>query len=592
MLKFISIRTKIFVTLIGLTTACLTGFLFSSRNLVEKDKTASLFENNLNSLQTKTAFLRSIFQQWGALASTMALYLDQQNHSFGAVGTNLGSNNSDLKLATCMLESANGREPAAFLSQPDWEPKRADFEAGLVQKSPNVKKNLFELDNTTSTARYYLRVTSAEDPTASAFCGFVFSAARLKTALMGEGASQYLLVQQSGEPLFLMDSELREKWEGVRTQFDFVAPVEVSKMVNAADGRYLAGKVPVEGGYALVGLIPEAIVKKTLRDLMTRTATIFIIALMAVVSVSLLFSHGLTWNLTQLGTAVQRVAQGDFNFKLDIRSKDETALLADSFRKMSEEIKRLLQETAQKSRMEAELRTAKAVQDTLFPESNGRLPQMTIDGYYQSASECGGDWWFYYEQNGWLYFVIADATGHGASAALITSCARAVTSIYSTRDNLDLDTWARGLNHAIFETSKGSVLMTALLARFNLSDGAFEWVNCSHEFPLIRDSSGSWDYLLTDTCARLGEKRDYAPRIEKATLALDQQIFFFTDGLFDVQSPEGKIYGERNVIRQLKKAGESATQNKDELVDKLQNFSQGSELKDDVTFVFMQRKQA
>ena len=71
---------------------------------------------------------------------------------------------------------------------------------------------------------------------------------------------------------------------------------------------------------------------------------------------------------------------------------------------MTVEIKRLLKETAEKARMESELLTAHTVQETLFPPSHFKNDILEIMGFYQPASECGGDWWFYNQKENKTFF--------------------------------------------------------------------------------------------------------------------------------------------------------------------------------------------
>ncbi len=100
-----------------------------------------------------------------------------------------------------------------------------------------------------------------------------------------------------------------------------------------------------------------------------------------------------------------------------------------NFNIMAAEVSRLLDQTAEKARMESELQTAKTVQETLFPETRAKIGPLAIAGYYEPASECGGDWWHYCQIGNKIFLWIGDATGHGAPAALITSAAKSASTI-------------------------------------------------------------------------------------------------------------------------------------------------------------------
>ena len=78
----------------------------------------------------------------------------------------------------------------------------------------------------------------------------------------------------------------------------------------------------------------------------------------------------------ELYNATRQVIQGNFNIQVDIKSQDEIGSLGKSFNIMATEVARLIIETAEKSRMETELKTAKTVQETLFPSTEAQIGQM------------------------------------------------------------------------------------------------------------------------------------------------------------------------------------------------------------------------
>src|SRR5690606_10878260 len=140
-------------------------------------------------------------------------------------------------------------------------------------------------------------------------------------------------------------------------------------------------------------------------------------------------SNTLTSAIRNLAEATSKVMDGDFSVRVEPKSGDEIGALAQSFNKMTEEVSRLMEKTAENARMEAELKTAHTVQATLFPQNEAHLGPIAIYGKSEPASECGGDWWHCSHIGNKVYGWIGDATGHGVPAALLTSAARAVASV-------------------------------------------------------------------------------------------------------------------------------------------------------------------
>jgi sigma-B regulation protein RsbU (phosphoserine phosphatase) len=290
--------------------------------------------------------------------------------------------------------------------------------------------------------------------------------------------------------------------------------------------------------------------------------------------------------------AAQRISSGDFTKKVLVKSNDEIGSLAESFNLMSKEVSRLLDETAEKARMAGELQTAKTVQETLFPPNLKKFDYVEIAGHYEPASECGGDWWYYTKTDSKLILCIGDATGHGAPAALITSAARSAASVLESFD-LEPQQIMRLLNKAIYDVSKGKVMMTFFLAVIDLETSTLNYCNASHEPPFLVkggiDQPKKKDLipLMEVNNSRLGQSPtsdydQYAMDIEP-----DDFLLFYTDGIADIQNPKGVALGEREFLKIILKSltgREHPEKFIQEMNQSLSDYRRNTNLVDDVTF--------
>jgi sigma-B regulation protein RsbU (phosphoserine phosphatase) len=288
------------------------------------------------------------------------------------------------------------------------------------------------------------------------------------------------------------------------------------------------------------------------------------------------------------------LAKGNFEINVDIQSKDEVGRLSQNFRTMAEKISKLMRENVEKARMEKELETAKIVQDTLFPEKNSILGPVRISGYYEPASECGGDWWYYFQIGKRVFVCIGDATGHGAPAALITSAARSAVSLIETSPAITPGTFLQLLNRAIFEASRGHIQMTFFVACIDSENQKLTYANASHNAPfLIKKTDQAIrkkdliPLLLDKDGFRLGQ--ELVSRYEEGSVEIHpgDRLFFYTDGLTDIRDPKGEILDERGMIKILTGA---ATRCHDirEMVETMateaNQYRSQTMLQDDVTF--------
>jgi sigma-B regulation protein RsbU (phosphoserine phosphatase) len=310
----------------------------------------------------------------------------------------------------------------------------------------------------------------------------------------------------------------------------------------------------------------------------------------------------MTLALSRLSFATTKISQGDFNVRVEV-SGGEIGVLAESFNTMASEVSRLMLETAEKARMESELATARAVQETLFPESAANLGSVEIAGHYAPASECGGDWWHYCENGDKVYIWVGDATGHGVPAALLTSAARAVTSVITLGPPRPVSECLSILNHAICETSKGKMMMTFFLACIDKRTGEMNYANASHEPPMIlhkmseEPTRNDFTPLNEINNPRLGEQPDIGFRETKVWLEPGDCVVFYTDGLTDVKNKESKAWGERRFLKALAseihaKVHKGDASSNDSLkmalngvVADVESFREQTQLDDDVTLI-------
>ena len=373
---------------------------------------------------------------------------------------------------------------------------------------------------------------------------------------------------------------------------------EGSLEVSTGEDEKLAGF----SGAGISGLSVASVVYKrdaliAVENLFFKSLVLFAGLIAAIVIISLLSAVQLTSALRDLYEATKKIAKGDFSIRVERKSNDEVGGLAEGFNFMAGEVSRLMKETADAARMQGELETVKIVQETLFPEDKTQIGDFNISGHFEPASECGGDWWNYSKIDDKLFLWIGDATGHGAPAAMVTSAAKAAATIV---EDMPFITPAKALtvmNKAIHETSKGKILMTFFVASIDLKTGEMIYSNASHEPPYVmRKKEGKFtkkdlEPLLDSNGARLGDNKDSEYNEGKFQLNPGDSILFYTDGIVDLESPEGKVWGERGFIRTLVQSAQQGPELEPKMLhmkQKISEFRSDTELVDDITLFMCQ----
>lgn len=597
----LSLKYKVMILLTVVPLLLLGSYLLLVINVFEKDKIAYIYDTNANVNRSLASQARGTFQT--ILASVKPVLQDRLlNGEFGMLSRETFNSDSSV-LFIGLIE--NSKSPLQIKDHLKKNPE--DFEeiqGALPQISKIIQdaKTESHLVRTPFKNSNILLLETIENPANKTTVTFaiVFRSQEL-TDLFSARANQSLyLATENGEFLFSFQEKAGSANQSPsileNTFFKDIkakTSTEGTELVKKKKSSYLVSYNKIGFGKLLVtSVVDREKALSAIKILVTKSLLFAGILLSITLLLSIVGSQTLTKALRDLLSATQRIAQGEFTFRVTVPSKDEIGALANSFNLMSTEIVRLLSETAEKARMEGELQTARTVQETLFPPTDQIFGNVHISGHYEPASECGGDWWYYTKLNKKIMVCIGDATGHGAPAALITSAARSAASVMQ-HFNLDAKQIMRLLNRSIYDVSRGRVMMTFFLAVIDPETGTCTYCNASHEAPYLLkahvENPRKRDLipLIDVNNARLGQ--DPATIYEQTSFQLDPEdfIFFYTDGVPDIQSPDGTSLGEREFIRIIL---ETMPERKDPkkfvstMNNTLQTFRTNTTLIDDVTF--------
>lgn len=322
---------------------------------------------------------------------------------------------------------------------------------------------------------------------------------------------------------------------------------------------------------------------------------IFLLSLAIIVGI--LFSRTLTKSLETLFLGTQSFVGGNFDSRVEVNSADEIGALSDSFNYMGKKIVQFMEEMKEKMRLEREVEVAKLVQDSFFPDSNGKLGCGDFAAFYAPASECGGDWWGHIEHEGKTILFIADATGHGVPAALITATANCglhtLKEVLKTNPKLCYhpEAMLEWFNKAICGAGK-QLYMTMFCAVIDLQTKTITWSNAAHNpallLPAKIETPKRQDLIpfLGNPSPHLGKSLD--SKFEKMSMPFEigDTLVLFTDGIVENTNSEDKAYGDRRFHQSIVEHKNSSVPSwRDAIAQSALDFSGGAPSDDDVTLV-------
>lgn len=357
-------------------------------------------------------------------------------------------------------------------------------------------------------------------------------------------------------------------------------------------------KIPSFNLYALTEIPEEKAFQAS--TLLIKKSIYFGVALLSfALIIGIIFSNTLTSALMYLSNAANTIAKGDFHTPINYKksTNDEVGFLISTFENMREKIVAYMEEMKEKYRLENEVKVAQIVQSSFFPDHSYQENNVSFFGSYIPASECGGDWWGYLQQDEKVTLIICDATGHGVPAALLTAAA------HSTISNLKLEAKKHYISPAdilerlnqVVSLMNSSLQLTAFAFEVNSKTGAYKYANASHQPALIFSTNEQKTYskdsitpLQGANSSRLGEQFHSTYQVIEGNLKPEDKVIFYTDGILEF-THQDKTFGQRNFFKYILESLNGNVVEAEALtidfLEKFNNFRSGSPLQDDITFL-------
>jgi serine phosphatase RsbU (regulator of sigma subunit) len=395
--------------------------------------------------------------------------------------------------------------------------------------------------------------------------------------------------------------------DGIRRNDVVRARIGGTEWVYGADirlGQSTVGRLRI--GVSTAGLEDElgrsiAAAAEVAHSSRNRALLVSLIVLALGIGLAALQGIRLARPIRALTAQAERIAAGDLSSRVAEDRRDELGVLAHTFNVMSDEIRRLLIEQAEKASLEKEMSLARQVQQAMLPpDTLDQHGALKVVGSCMPASSCGGDWWTYRKLAGErMLLVIGDATGHGMHSAMIAATARGAVEALSAVDErlLTPDQILRAIDSGIRQVGDHNVLMTAFAAVFDATTGVLHYANAGQNFPYVLRLDAERVLGQASIIAASGNPlgdRSIAVEIRRGSLQLHPGDLFvcFTDGLVERANPAGALFGDRRLRNALIGApladGAALVALRDRVVHAVEQYAEGEVAQDDITLVLCQ----
>ncbi len=368
----------------------------------------------------------------------------------------------------------------------------------------------------------------------------------------------------------------------------------IRRAYDGVDSLWVYGSSERGGGFPML-VVPYQLITKqaenaqqllfrdNVRAIQTATSLVFI-AIVAAVVLAVMRAHKLTVPITDLTNAAVKLAQGDFDVKVNIATNDEFQQLGDIFNQTGPKLKAM-------EKMKGSLELARAIQQNLLPKTAPKIEGFELAGNCKYCDETGGDYYDFIELTGSgpgkVGIALGDVTGHGIGAALLMANARSVLRSNAQHYGTDLIKLFEVLNRHIESDTDYDKFMTLFYGILDANQRSLIWASGGHDPALWYHKNSSQIEELPNTGLPVGIAQEASFEMG-GPVSLDRGdiVVIGTDGIWEAQNESGEMFGKERlsniIIRESEKpANEICSQ----IINDVTNFSSPAPQLDDITLV-------
>ena len=243
---------------------------------------------------------------------------------------------------------------------------------------------------------------------------------------------------------------------------------------------------------------------------------------------------------------------------------------------------------AENARKTQELEAARQLQLSMLPKNIPQLPQLDIAVYMQTASEVGGDYYdFKVHEDGTLTAAIGDATGHGLRAGTMVAATKSLFNALA--DEAEPANILKKATKALKGMGIREMYMALTIAK--LQGRRLQIAAAGMPFTLVYRAVMKQVEEIVLKGMPLGSFADFAYQQNNLTLQPGDTLLFMSDGFLEMFNPQGEMLGEEATKKLFAETARLAPEQIiARLLDQGKAWANGSQQRDDVTFMVMKVK--
>ena len=241
----------------------------------------------------------------------------------------------------------------------------------------------------------------------------------------------------------------------------------------------------------------------------------------------------------------------------------------------------------EEDRKNKELQAARDLQISLLPKSTPKRNDLDIATFIRSSTEVGGDYYdFMSQENGNIYSICGDATGHGVTSGMMVSITKAgLNGIEAIAPNVIL----QKLNKVVKKVDLGTLRMSLNIVEISQN----ELIMSSAAMPpiyLYKSGANSVEELMQSGLPLGGLKNESFEQI-KRNFESGDVLIQLSDGLPEAPNSKGEMYDYERLRALIQTSCHlTAKEIINVLIQSVDQWLEGKHNPDDITLIVTKKK--
>lgn len=321
--------------------------------------------------------------------------------------------------------------------------------------------------------------------------------------------------------------------------------------------------------------------------------------IMLVFLIAIVLAKSITKPIHQLTEGAKIIGSGKIDHKIKVNSRDEIGDLANSFNKMTYDLKKYMEDlrrtTAEKERIMKELEIARSIQQMFITDACPIVEDMELSAKTLSAEKVRSNFYdFVPVSNTKIGFVMAKVSGRGVSAALFMALSRSLIRANAVRNPKVADAIKNAnelIINDILASVRSGISVNLFYALLDTKKKTFTYISSKEHSPFLINTNSNKIILLETNGIDIGIEKNIEFEEKEIEISRGDSLILYSDGVTKTINNHKEEFG----LERLKKLIEA---NKDlqpkdsieKIFKEIKNYAGEQKQSNDATLIILRDK--